>query len=108
MTTVHARVTILVSSSLLCLGAFAGTAMAVPMPDDSGVPVPSAAPAAQVAAPSVTGVPAHVDARTHSTQPVYDYADAIRESVYVYTHLDTDSDGQTDKIAVDIVRPRET
>jgi X-Pro dipeptidyl-peptidase len=105
MTTVHARVTILVSSTLLCLGAFAGTAQAVPMPDESGAPVSPAAPAPQVAAP---GVPAHVDAKTHSTQPVYDYADAIRESVSVDTHLDTDSDGQTDKIAVDIVRPRET
>ncbi|MDX6263514.1 MAG: X-Pro dipeptidyl-peptidase [Kribbellaceae bacterium] len=102
MTTVHARVAILVSSSLLCLGAFAGTASASRVPD---VPGESAA---QSAAPSVTGVPAHVDARTHSTRPVYDYAGAIRESVYVDTHLDTDSDGQTDKIAVDIVRPRET
>ena len=105
MTTVHARVAILVSSSLLCLGAFAGTASASRVPDGPGE---SALAAASGAAPSVTGVPAHVDARSHSTQPVYDYADAIRESVYVDTHLDTDSDGQTDKIAVDIVRPRET
>jgi X-Pro dipeptidyl-peptidase len=105
MTTVHARVAILVSSTALCLGAFAGTASAAKMPD---VPGETISPAAQTAAPSVTGVPAHVDARTHSTQPVYDYAGAIRESVYVDTHLDTDSDGQTDKIAVDIVRPRET
>ena len=105
MTTVHARVAILVSSSALCLGAFAGTASAARMPD---VPGETVSPAAQTAAPSVTGVPAHVDARTSSTQPVYDYADAIRESVYVDTHLDTDSDGQTDKIAIDIVRPRET
>ncbi|QNE20141.1 Xaa-Pro dipeptidyl-peptidase [Kribbella qitaiheensis] len=102
MTTVHARVTILVSSTVLCLGAFAGTASAARMPDGPGAPTP------QVAAPSVTGLPAHVDARTHSTQPVYDYENAIRESVDVDTHLDTDSDGQTDKIAVDIVRPRET
>src|SRR3954447_12671253 len=105
MTTVHARVAILVSSSLLCLGAFAGTASASRVPDGPGE---SALAAAGSAAPSVTGVPAHVDARSHSTQPVYNYAEAIRESVYVDTHLDTDSDGQTDKIAVDIVRPRET
>jgi X-Pro dipeptidyl-peptidase len=39
---------------------------------------------------------------------VYDYPNAIRESVRVDTRMDTDSDGETDTIAVDIVRPRET
>ncbi len=41
------------------------------------------------------------------TEPVYDYANAIRESIRVDTTLDTDSDGVHDTIAVDIVRPRE-
>ncbi|MER6614302.1 Xaa-Pro dipeptidyl-peptidase [Streptomyces xantholiticus] len=39
--------------------------------------------------------------------PVYSYDDAIRESVWVDTRLDGDGDGRTDRVAVDIVRPRE-
>ncbi|QGV77591.1 Xaa-Pro dipeptidyl-peptidase [Streptomyces ficellus] len=39
--------------------------------------------------------------------PVYSYADAVRESVWVDTGLDGDRDGRTDRVAVDIVRPRE-
>jgi X-Pro dipeptidyl-peptidase len=39
--------------------------------------------------------------------PLYSYADAIRESVWVETPLDNDADGQADRVAVDIVRPRE-
>ncbi|WUJ74273.1 Xaa-Pro dipeptidyl-peptidase [Kribbella soli] len=95
MTTVRARVTILVSSAVLSLATVTGPAVAAPIPDG---------PAAAPAAPSV---PQHVDARTKSTQPVYDYANAVRESVYVDTTMDTDSDGKDDVIAVDIVRPRE-
>ncbi len=38
--------------------------------------------------------------------PVYSYADAIRETVWVLAP-DFDGDGQPDKVAVDIVRPRE-
>ncbi|WP_350279590.1 Xaa-Pro dipeptidyl-peptidase [Kribbella sp. HUAS MG21] len=98
MRTVHARVTILVSSAVLSLTTtLAGPATASPAPDGPG----SAAPAAST-------VPQHVDTRTKSTQPVYDYADAIRESVYVDTAMDTDSDGKDDVVAVDIVRPSET
>ncbi|MHB9757539.1 Xaa-Pro dipeptidyl-peptidase [Streptomyces sp. BYX5S] len=41
------------------------------------------------------------------SRPVYSYADAIRESVWVDTRLDGDDDGKTDRVAVDIVRPRE-
>ena len=40
------------------------------------------------------------------TTPVYSYADAIRETVWV-TAPDLDADGEPDRIAVDIVRPRE-
>jgi len=42
------------------------------------------------------------------TVPVYSYADAIRESVWVQAPFDSDQDGQPDRIAVDLVRPRET
>ncbi|WP_306316618.1 MULTISPECIES: Xaa-Pro dipeptidyl-peptidase [unclassified Streptomyces] len=41
------------------------------------------------------------------SKPVYSYADAIRESVWVDTRLDGDDNGRTDRVAVDIVRPRE-
>ncbi|WP_405063534.1 Xaa-Pro dipeptidyl-peptidase [Kribbella sp. NBC_01505] len=100
MTTVRTRVTILVSSTALCFGAAVSTATAAPLPNDydSG---PSLSPAP-------TGPPPNVDQRTNSTKPVYDYKNAIRESVYVDTSMDTDSDGKNDVIAVDIVRPSET
>ncbi|MFE5946895.1 Xaa-Pro dipeptidyl-peptidase [Streptomyces sp. NPDC056480] len=42
------------------------------------------------------------------SRPVHSYADALRESVWVDTGLDGDADGRTDRVAVDIVRPRET
>ncbi|MFI8288482.1 Xaa-Pro dipeptidyl-peptidase [Streptomyces sp. NPDC085614] len=42
------------------------------------------------------------------SRPVYSYGDAIRESVWVDTGLDGDGDGRADRVAVDIVRPRET
>ena len=41
------------------------------------------------------------------SKPVYSYDNAIREAVWVDTGLDGDSDGKTDRVAVDIVRPRE-
>src|SRR3569833_4432734 len=40
------------------------------------------------------------------TVPVYSYANAVRESVWVQTDLDNDHDGVGDKVAVDLVRPR--
>ncbi|MGB8941658.1 MAG: Xaa-Pro dipeptidyl-peptidase [Streptomyces sp.] len=41
------------------------------------------------------------------SKPVYSYESAIRESVWVDTRIDGDGDGKTDRVAVDIVRPRE-
>ncbi|MEU6552322.1 Xaa-Pro dipeptidyl-peptidase [Streptomyces sp. NPDC046915] len=41
------------------------------------------------------------------SRPVYSYADAVRESVWVDTGLDGDGDGRTDRVAADIVRPSE-
>ncbi|GHC74241.1 X-Pro dipeptidyl-peptidase [Streptomyces flavofungini] len=46
-------------------------------------------------------------AQPKESRPVYSYADAIRESVWVDTRIDGDADGKTDRVAVDIVRPRE-
>ncbi|OEJ61769.1 Xaa-Pro dipeptidyl-peptidase [Streptomyces agglomeratus] len=41
------------------------------------------------------------------SRPVYSYDNAIREAVWVDTRTDADADGRTDRVAVDIVRPRE-
>ncbi|GGU28720.1 Xaa-Pro dipeptidyl-peptidase [Streptomyces violascens] len=46
-------------------------------------------------------------ARARESQPVYSYENAIREAVWVDTGLDGDGDGKSDRVAVDIVRPRE-
>ncbi|MER5429853.1 Xaa-Pro dipeptidyl-peptidase [Streptomyces sp. NPDC002588] len=53
----------------------------------------------------LTPVAAHGSPR--ESRPVYSYADAIREAVWVDTGLDGDGDGKRDRVAVDIVRPRE-
>jgi X-Pro dipeptidyl-peptidase len=42
------------------------------------------------------------------TQPVYDYTQAIREQVWVQAPTDSDADGEPDRVAVRIIRPRET
>ena len=52
---------------------------------------------------SAAGVP-HI--RGTSTVPAYSYDEAVRESVWVQTGLDSDRDGAGDRIAVDVVRPR--
>ncbi|MFJ8430187.1 CocE/NonD family hydrolase [Kitasatospora sp. NPDC094019] len=64
-----------------------------------------------VAVLGAAAVPASASAtaphvRGTGTVPVYSYADAVRESVWVRTPLDNDHDGVPDKVAVDIVRPR--
>src|SRR3954469_20147091 len=41
------------------------------------------------------------------SQPIYSYENAVREAVWVDTRLDGDGDGKSDRVAVDIVRPRE-
>ncbi|WP_404323327.1 Xaa-Pro dipeptidyl-peptidase [Cytobacillus firmus] len=42
------------------------------------------------------------------SQPIYSYEEAIRETVYVESILDSDENGKADRIAVDIIRPKET
>ncbi|MGV9560503.1 Xaa-Pro dipeptidyl-peptidase [Streptomyces sp. NPDC003401] len=51
--------------------------------------------------------PAAAHAAPRESLPRYSYEDAIREAVWVDTRLDGDGDGRTDRVAVDIVRPRE-
>ncbi|MBW6435347.1 Xaa-Pro dipeptidyl-peptidase [Actinoplanes hulinensis] len=50
----------------------------------------------------IAATPAHA---ATGTQPVHDYATAIREQVWVQTPVDSDSDGQPDRVAVRIIRP---
>ncbi|GIF17028.1 Xaa-Pro dipeptidyl-peptidase [Actinoplanes teichomyceticus] len=56
------------------------------------------APSAGVAAPAA-------GATSPGTQPVHDYARAIREQVWVQTGVDSDTDGRPDRVAVRIIRP---
>ncbi|MEV6174634.1 Xaa-Pro dipeptidyl-peptidase [Streptomyces sp. NPDC051954] len=67
-------------------------------------PLAAAAVAALTAA-LLTPAAAHSAPR--ESTPVYSYENAVREAVWVDTGLDGDSDGKTDRVAVDIVRPRE-
>jgi len=96
MATVHARLLTAVSVLLLAGGIAVTPAVAAPAPSGPGA----------LDGVSTHPRPAHIDG--DRTEPVYDYANAIRESVKVDTTMDTDSDGTPDTIAVDIVRPRET
>jgi len=69
-----------------------------------GRPLATAAIAALMAA-FLTPAAAH--STPQESQPVYSYAKAVREAVWVDTGLDGDGDGRTDRVAVDIVRPSE-
>ncbi|MEU2554971.1 Xaa-Pro dipeptidyl-peptidase [Streptomyces sp. NPDC013313] len=51
--------------------------------------------------------PAGAHAAPRESRPVYSYAHAVREAVWVDTGLDADGDGRTDRVAADIVRPSE-
>src|SRR5690625_4387075 len=42
------------------------------------------------------------------TQPVYSYTDAIKETIFVESTMDSDRNGEQDRIAIDIMRPKET
>ncbi|WP_405824434.1 Xaa-Pro dipeptidyl-peptidase [Streptomyces sp. NBC_01390] len=65
------------------------------------------ATAATVALTAALLTPAVAHSAPRESRPVYSYDNAIREAVWVDTGLDGDSDGKTDRVAVDIVRPRE-
>lgn len=51
--------------------------------------------------------PAAAHGTPRESRPVYSYENAVREAVWVDTGLDGDGDGKADRVAVDIVRPRE-
>ncbi|MEV0713863.1 Xaa-Pro dipeptidyl-peptidase [Asanoa sp. NPDC050611] len=68
-----------------------------------------AAATASPAAAQPTGTPSpQIVVADGMTQPVFSFADAIEERVYVQTPVDTDHDGNLDRVAIDISRPRET
>ncbi|MER6576859.1 Xaa-Pro dipeptidyl-peptidase [Nonomuraea sp. NPDC001023] len=60
-----------------------------------------ATPAQAAAGPTIT-------VKDGRTQPVFSYADAVREHVYVESTVDSDLDGAPDRVRVDIIRPKES
>lgn len=42
------------------------------------------------------------------TEAIYSYSDAIKETIYVESTLDSDEDGNPDRVAIDVIRPQET
>lgn len=42
------------------------------------------------------------------TEPIYSYEDAIKETIYVESTIDSDKDGNPNRIAIDVMRPAET
>ncbi|MFF4716167.1 Xaa-Pro dipeptidyl-peptidase [Streptomyces eurythermus] len=63
--------------------------------------------AAVVTLTALLPTPAGARPAPRESTPVYSYAQAIRESVWVDTGLDEDGDGKHDRVAADIVRPAE-
>jgi X-Pro dipeptidyl-peptidase len=55
----------------------------------------------------VSAAPSAAVVRDGVTQPVYSYARAVRETVWVEVPRDGDRDGRRDRIAADVIRPRE-
>ncbi|MDR8412808.1 CocE/NonD family hydrolase [Nonomuraea sp. 3-1Str] len=80
-------------SSLNRRGLLAAVVVAAPLVV-AGVPAASA-----TAKPAISG---------GLTQPVFSYADAIREHVRVQSPVDSDGDGKKDLVRVDIIRPKES
>jgi X-Pro dipeptidyl-peptidase len=59
-------------------------------------------------APARADVPA-IKVADNATQPVFSRAEAVRQTVYVeVAGTDSDGDGRPDRVAVDILRPKET
>jgi X-Pro dipeptidyl-peptidase len=59
-------------------------------------------------APATADAPA-IKIENNATQPVFSRADAVKQTVYVeVAGTDSDFDGKPDRVAVDILRPKET
>jgi X-Pro dipeptidyl-peptidase len=61
-----------------------------------------------IAAPASAQTPPVIDTTGGKTQPVFGYADAIRERVFIDSPYDSDHNGVNDIIAIDIKRPKAT
>jgi X-Pro dipeptidyl-peptidase len=55
-----------------------------------------------------SGEPGRIRVHDGVTQPVFSYADAVRETVYVQSSIDGDGDQDLDLLATDIIRPAAT
>ncbi|MFJ2054474.1 Xaa-Pro dipeptidyl-peptidase [Streptomyces sp. NPDC087908] len=82
--------------------------LVTPAGADPEATAPVAGPATLSASAGFGPAAASAGRPVRESRPVHSYADAVRESVWVDTGLDGDGDGRTDRVAVDIVRPRET
>ncbi|MBF9128757.1 Xaa-Pro dipeptidyl-peptidase [Plantactinospora sp. S1510] len=80
---------------------FAGTLLAGATAVGSVLVVPAGAIAAPVEPPGLV-------IEGGATQPVFARDAAIQETVYVNSEMDSDGDGQPDRIAVQVIRPEET
>ncbi|MGN9836686.1 Xaa-Pro dipeptidyl-peptidase [Nonomuraea sp. H19] len=59
-------------------------------------------------APATADTPA-IKIENNATQPVFSRADAVKQTVFVEAEgTDSDNDGKPDRVAVDILRPKET
>ena len=67
--------------------------------------MPLAASLAALVAVLAAPTPVAAVGSVPETQPIYSYAEAVRQSVWVQTPTDTDQDGVPDRVAVDLVRP---
>ncbi|MFF9350626.1 Xaa-Pro dipeptidyl-peptidase [Streptomyces sp. NPDC014734] len=99
---IRARGTRLTYRSLMV--AAVATLMAVLLPSTGAQ---GASPAAAGVREAVHLVNGPAGGRTGESGPVFSYENAVRESVWVDIGLDGDGNGRDDRVAVDIVRPRE-
>ncbi|MFG3440679.1 Xaa-Pro dipeptidyl-peptidase [Nonomuraea sp. NPDC047897] len=61
-----------------------------------------------IATPAQAATGPAVTVENGRTQPVFSYADAVREHVYVESSVDSDADGRLDRVRVDVIRPKES
>lgn len=87
---------VLAASAVALAGMLVGPAVAaVPTSAEPGAPAPASAPTGIVVEDGLT-------------QPVFPVAEAISETVWVETRIDTDNDGELDRVGVQIERPGAT
>src|SRR5215216_7960648 len=80
----------------------------MPSPRHALAAVAALAAGAALAAPATAKPPSWLQVKDGVTQPQFALADAIEQTLYVQTRLDTDRDGKRDRVRVRISRPGET